>query len=564
MIEDDLNSGCEQARPYYYDYLYEETKVNIPAEIAEHIEICEHCLGEVERLGSILSEPLREAAGGEGDPIALADNANLHFSYIGASVTCSEVRPFLPSLADPLLAIKIPTPITVHLDKCEQCERDLQAITDLGLTHKQLCRFGQIFAEMPVESPAVCSEFKSLIKDVTDLNFKRLSGDFLNHICICSHCRDLVFLHREKRIQKAGKGRSDDFPCEAVQAKDLFDYCFPYGLSPGTDEQAMFSSSFCSHLVSCPSCLVKMQQLHMTVSDIMERGESGIVTCYNVTETSEQGAETFEAADPLYEDWPIKVEVFEHAEAAGLSHTGSLEGKKGERRRRSALSCNVKPIIKYASAAAAVIVLALIFINAPAARAVNLGQIYNALDNVTNMYSIVFDKRASETVQEMWISRDLNVKIYKSRSQMILWDLDNRIQRKADLDLGLVETIPIESGVISRVEATMTAPLGLLPFEDTTSLPKGAEWQHVSGEEAGVLVSDTEVYDLMWSDESLAGPDIFRKYRVYLDPATKLPSKTEFFEKREQEDEFELLTTTTVSYPSTDEIQAAITQYGLE
>jgi len=565
MNKNTFDSGCEDAKPYYYDYLSEETKVNIPGDISDHIEICEHCLSEVERLRSVLSEPLKKAAGGgRSDSSVLINNVNLHFSYIGTSVSCQTARPFLPSLADPLLAIKIPTPITVHPDKCEQCESDLQKIIKLGLSHKQLCRLGQMFAELPFESEIDCSEVRENIKDFVHLHFENLNEEILNHFCTCPNCRDLVFMQREKLIEKTDRGSSDNVLCEAVRMSDLFHFCFPYGVRVDTDKDIKFPSSFRSHIVQCPSCLIKMQEMHMLISDILEREESGVATCYHVTEQSEQAIKAVEATDALYKDWPIQVEVFERAETAGISNTGSLGGKNGDRRRQSALSRNIVPILKYASAAAAVIILALIFFNAPAARAVNLGQVYSALESVLNVHSTIYNAATSDVLQEMWFSRDLNIKMHRTHSQLVLWDFGNQVKKEANINTGSIEIMQVDSDTAARIENTMVAPLGLLPFDNTSSLPEGATWQQVPGEEAGVLESSTEVYDLIWSDESMGGADIFRKYRVYLNTATKLPHKTEFYERRGQEENYEFLTATHISYPSTDEIQAAITQYGFD
>ena len=68
----------------------------------------------------------------------------LHFAHTGRTVNCGVVRPFLPTFLDDGLRIRIPTPITVHLDHCSRCREDLEKISALGLDPQgltELCRF---------------------------------------------------------------------------------------------------------------------------------------------------------------------------------------------------------------------------------------------------------------------------------------------------------------------------------------------------------------------------------------------------------------------------------------
>ena len=121
MIAVNPNSMCEQARAYYYDYLCGEAREHIPAEMLAHIDKCRFCQAEVGRLKSMLAEA--EACATEGTrqtTSTVVANLRLHFAYTGARVACNTVKPFLPSLAIPALDVGVPTPITVHLDKCRQ------------------------------------------------------------------------------------------------------------------------------------------------------------------------------------------------------------------------------------------------------------------------------------------------------------------------------------------------------------------------------------------------------------------------------------------------------------
>lgn len=129
MIASDFNSLCKQAELRYYDFIFNEKCEPIPDFVANHIKQCQHCQEQMNRLKVVLSqigdhpEFKQEQAGA-----AVSVMLKLHFAYIGKRVTCYTVRPFLPSLIEPSLEIKIPTPITSHIDNCSQCSEDLATI----------------------------------------------------------------------------------------------------------------------------------------------------------------------------------------------------------------------------------------------------------------------------------------------------------------------------------------------------------------------------------------------------------------------------------------------------
>ena len=194
----DGSSMCRRAKPYYYDYLYNRTRKNIPAEVFAHIDQCRFCRTELERLKIALSKTQEDEGQGLSQrDSAVITNLSLHFGYIGALVTCKTVQPFLPGLADPALAIRIPTPITIHIDNCRQCANDLETIQKLNLTHKQLCRLGQLFAEPPCSDRRACPESQKAIESVATMVFRNIKADVLKHLSTCSDCRKLLYQCRQ-------------------------------------------------------------------------------------------------------------------------------------------------------------------------------------------------------------------------------------------------------------------------------------------------------------------------------------------------------------------------------
>ncbi|MHC4271122.1 MAG: hypothetical protein ACYST2_02270 [Planctomycetota bacterium] len=560
MFAFNSNSICEQARPYYYEYLCEEAQVNIPGDIAVHINLCNNCQAEVKRLKLILVESKNDTDKNFKEiNVALITNANLRFGHIGELVSCRTVKPFLPSLADPVLKIGIPTPITVHLDNCKKCEDDLKKILELKLTHKQLCRLGQIFAELPYESQINCLEVNDKINEIISMVFKDLNENLLKHVSTCPDCRDRVYQCRERHIMEInGVELTDDFSCDAVKAADLFDFCFPYGIGHVTDGHVKLLSSFTSHVNNCPSCLNKMQDLHKIINDTIERDESGIVTCYKVVEKSEHIAEEAATAENIYNDWPIKVEVTEASNEPVIYKLETATGIKSTDRSKQKFSKNkILSMLKYAPAAAAIILLAIIFMYTPVAKALNLTEVYNALGQVRNVYITVSDEMTSETSQEILVSHDLNIKMFKSTAEVVLWDFKNQVHKVSDLNTASIETSRLDIVTASKIQDAMEAPWDVLPFKNATSIPRNAEWQKEWAE-------SSEVYDLIWTEKLLTGSIVFKKCRVYLNISTKLPYKTEWFERKSQEDKYELLITMNISYPLINEIRSIMRQNGFE
>jgi hypothetical protein len=562
MITVDPNSVCEQAKTYYYEYLCGEPRENVPTKIGVHIDKCGSCQAEVERLKVILAE-------GEEDTVksarqrttALATNMRFHFAYMRAFVGCDTVKLFLPSLAIPALEISVPTPITVHLDKCQQCASDLERIRQLKLTAKQLGRLGQLFAEESRFDTNVCAETQKAIASVGAMAFENTSPAILKHLCVCSECRKLLYEDRKSRSETILKNlKQSPIACDSVSATDIFDYVVLYGIDPDRDQPAMSHRSSTSHLINCPRCLGEMQKLHETVYGILERQESGIVTCFKLDESARSSA--VGSPDDLYEDWPIEVQVFDKSvktaaiEATDTSTVGGLAVSPGPEPGRK-LSF-LRPFIKPAAAAAAVILAAIFLFNAPAAKAVKLGRIHKVLGRIRNVYIAAFDIEKTEPTQEMWVSQALNTMILKNKKECVFYDIKNKSQNIKDLNTGTITTSKMDNQARAKIQEMTKAPWGLLPSDDIFKLYPDAKWELVPDENIKSPILDTEVYELIWIDENFAS----RKWCGHIDIKTRLPQRIEWSLKLAEEGEWKLITKTTISYPTTVEMKAVIKEAG--
>ena len=124
------NPECSQYSVYLYDYLCDH-RDDIPESALTHIAQCSQCAAEIKVLDTELKacDPPADQAG----QAAKLANLELHFAYIGKDVGCHEVKPFLTSMVSDLLEIRIPTPVTVHIENCSRCSNDMQQIQKMGI-----------------------------------------------------------------------------------------------------------------------------------------------------------------------------------------------------------------------------------------------------------------------------------------------------------------------------------------------------------------------------------------------------------------------------------------------
>lgn len=558
MTAHKFNSLCKQTEPYYYDFLCRESHEPIPETVVNHIEQCQYCQEQVHRLEAILSqyediEPAESQSWG-----AIIAILKLHFAYIGKDVTCESVRPFLPTLLDPDLEVKIPTPITVHIDRCQQCAQDLETIRNLNLSREQLCRLSKLFAAKPDEDSVSCSQAHHAVMAFVSLTFSKTNEQVLKHLSACSYCRKVVYKYREtvRTEYLHEKGRQKCSICDQVSVTDIFDYVVPYGLDPAHDQYAKFRGTLTSHLCSCPACLAKIQQLHETVYGIIERAESEIVTTYYLDES----VKTISQSDELYNEFPIKVEVSDsQGKAEVISLTPIVSFADSSKEKVSAPK--KKQFIKtgIAAAAAVLIVSALLFIlNMPTAQAVTIDQVYKAIEKVKNVYISKFAAGNAKPAEEKWISRPLNIYMAKTRKELVFWDINNKVRKIKQLDNNITETILLSNDMLADVDRKITGSLGLMPFNDMSEIPPGAAWSRIADEDVKVTFRGAEVYDLTWVEKNYGGSAVFRRWRVFVNAETNLPQRAEWYQKLTADDEFVLTAIITVEYLSEDEIQDVI------
>jgi hypothetical protein len=204
-------------------------------------------------------------------------------------------------------------------------------------------------------------------------------------------------------------------------------------------------------------------------------------------------------------------------------------------------------------AAAAVFAAAVIILwQIPLVKAVNISDLYQAIAQVLNV-SITTAGSEGEISQQIWISNELNIHLYRQTDEIVLLDLKKgmRSVRKDSANTALLALSPQEK---------LELPWGLLPFPSLTDLPAGYQWKKNEplSDKQG---PDVAVYDLTWTERKPGAPEIGRKWRGYLEITTKLPVQIELWEKLPGQEE-ELVLTKQVTYPATTEIIKVLRQAG--
>ncbi|KPJ66354.1 MAG: hypothetical protein AMJ43_08425 [Coxiella sp. DG_40] len=558
MIAPSFNSLCNEAELYYYDFLFNEIYGSIPEFIINHINQCQHCQEQINQLKDVLSQAESHVKPEKKQvSSAITEMLKLHFAYIGKPVACETVRPFLPTLLEPALKIRMPTPITAHLDNCPQCSKDLESIRKLNLSRKQLRRLSQLFAKKPGENNISCSQAQAAILAFVTMAFHKINKEVLKHLCICPDCRQALYQYRDIfRAELLNAGRvQEDSPCEQLSSADIFDYVVPYGLNPASDEYAKFRESLTQHMRACPACLAKMQQLHDTVYGIAERAESMVVTIYHIDESAK--AKAISESDDPYAGFPMRVEV-----ASGEDEVRAEQPRStvdfGTALKQKVSAKRLKPLLKMAAVAAAILIGVALFLTVPTAKGITIERLYKALEKVKNVHIASFVPDKKEPVQEQWVSRTLNVNKIKTEKESVLWDLPNKVKKVKHLDSNSVETTTLSAEMIAEIQNTVTGSLGLMPFYDISDVPPDAKWSRVDKEGLKEVNAGIEIYDLEWLGKTHRGSDVFCRWRVFVDPETKLPQNVERYQKLATDSRYNLIYIRIVEYLSDNEMQEII------
>jgi hypothetical protein len=547
---------CKAAEIHYFDIVFGDREADIPTEIVRHVEKCQDCQAKIARLRqAIVAAEKKDPEQKQVDLIS-ASNLRLHFAFVDRPVTCSNVKPFLPLLFDPLMQVRVPTPITVHIDRCKACRDDLGKIGELNLESRQLRRLSQVFSDSPDGADVGCEDAKAGLLFVVLMTLRETDARILKHVCLCAGCRRLLHEHRESLLRECARKeqKEDGFPCEKVRPADIFDYVVPYGLEPSKDQYAKFRESLTSHLRTCPMCLGAMQHLHDVVYGIAERGESGIETIYRINAPA--GDQTWTESEDICQDSPISVEIVQRHDS---SQTRCSDGYANfsAQTKRSISQLSVKHLARAAAVIVVGILVGALFLYSQSAKAVTLAEIHEALVKAANVYIASFVPGKDEPIEERWISRTLNVHLIRTQQTSVLWDLRRGERILKNLDTNVIERQLLSPEMRQGVEKTINGSLGLVPMTDLPLIVRGATWERIVDDSAQASDSATKIYDLITPGSAQPDSQVVKRWRFFVNPKTSLPWRVEFWQK-DSGIEYDLKSVKTVRYLTEGEMRTII------
>jgi len=552
MIAPNYNKFCAEAERHYFDLLRDEAERPVPSEVIDHIMGCLYCREQMSRLEAML-------AGCKERPQTQSQMATtailkLHFSFVGKRVNCADARPFLPNLLAPTTQIRMPTPITAHIDNCDQCKEDSKKLQNLGLSNKQLMTLSELFADELDADETDCAAAREAIPTVVAMAFGLTDAKTLRHLSLCPKCRQELYKFRQIILEQTKVPHSENetqksaFPCSSVGAKDVFDYCIPYGIDPASDEYAKFRKSLTTHIICCADCLDKIQQLHKAVYTIADRPESGVATVFHIDTTPNVDTEN------IYAGFPVRVEM---ANLDSREQTHSEKFETAIKLKSASKSNNFRPLLKMAIPAAAVLMVAVgLFINVHTAKGLGIEQIYRAIDMVKNIHISSFVADSQKPVQEVWIARSSGLYVIKTENECTLWNISNEVKKTKNLDTGTNEQASLNTDALANIKTRIYGSMNIMPFRTPSDIPANARWSEITDSELTVKTSNTKVYELSWAEKAYDGSTTQKSWRIFTDASTNLPQKIQWFKQSVSDPQPVLESIMIIEYPGDKEMLA--------
>ncbi|MBN1764515.1 MAG: hypothetical protein JW860_04595 [Sedimentisphaerales bacterium] len=463
------------------------------------------------------------------------------------------------------------------------------------------------------------SKTKSECRKAIPYYYSYLSGegvsecpaDILEHIRSCRQCQDQVSRLKDHVSQEDGKEPQDynrdlvnkelelhfeyiDRPVSCLEARAFLPMLVLREKRIGVPTPITVHFDHCS---SCERLLEKVKSLNLGVSQLRQLTEmicvnpagesesiedaaaentmesglsaellreilngrgSGIVTYYRVEEAFREGlsADKSEA----YSGWPVKVEVIDQSsQKKRIQPVGAGAGDVEPAKAGSPLRAAWRWLMPTAAAAVVLVAAGLMFWSS-GLEADNLGRMNEAVAKLKNIHISRFNPETNQIIQETWVSRSLDMIIFKDTRQVVVWDISDRKIITKYLDTGTVEKDSVSGIRLERMKGNIQSSLGLVPFTDMArgSLPAGAQCQEVEAPLSKENMAGLKVFDLIWTKKNSNGDPVYSKWRGYIDEETGLPGKTEFYRKSMGESDYRLEDVTLIEAVSESRIKEIV------
>jgi hypothetical protein len=513
MIAFDGSEACDCAGAYYHDFLEDERNPAVPQAIIEHIERCGYCQRRLERLREALSELENGGAGLQSQrDRGLVAELQSQFEFLDEPLTCDRARAFLPNLLVPAAPIRIPTPVTVHVDQCPACAEDLESLRALDLSAEQLARLGRLYADSSANGFWVCLRVQSKMSLVWPGSLEGVDAEVLDHLCVCPRCRNRLYQQRQRLLDRelynsVGQGA---LCCADISAADLFDFVVPYGDLESSGGNGR-SERCREHVRSCPHCLEKAQRLHRTVYGIVERPDSGVVTVYR-TESDHRrpGVET----ESPYRDYPIDVQVSESEARQAVGASTRVRG-----------SARFHTIFRMALMAAAMIpIVALFVLSTRSASALSPRELDEVVNVIPYVRVLIFGENLKQPIQMRLVLRPQRLLISDTEARRTVTDLERG-------QITVFNKVKSEVKYVPRNSAERATDRESFERLLASGL-KGLPWNGELTQREDIIVEGRrlEVYEMTGQSRSDSGSSAPCKWVAKVEAMSRRPVKTEFFQ----------------------------------
>ena len=533
--------------PRYFD-ITDDWYKQLDESVTEHLRKCRVCLQKLQ----LLHRAIFNIAGrANSDVITCYDLAPVRWNKDNpnAPISCKTLKPYLPGFVNEPLGLMVPSAMAAHLMDCPACMDDYTKIDSLGLNQNQLKHLGRILAGKSDDTGVSCENARKRIEDYLAFKFSEIAPEVLEHLQRCPDCRREIYKQQQTIIDKLSSEAiiDDGFNCRFVRDRDLFDCCFP-----ASDSAGRIYPVLTAHLAVCRRCLKKVQKLYETVCEIADRTESGILTKNTVSAPAKE-KEGFLSLNYQYPQWPIRVWTNDKAEveaqqAAEAEYADYIKYKTagkvslfaGKLKEKTVAAVSLRNIKKTAAAAMIPIAVGLFLyfffsMSSSVAMARSYSEVVSSVKKIVNVCIRKYKPGQTEPSQTQWISKTLNIHLFKTGNQMVLRDLPNRVIRVKDMASGQLTTLPISDKKLAIFKTEHSGTFGLMPVENITNAP-GAQWR-LADENSN---TGEEVYELIWA-ETKGNTTRHCKFRYFfLDSDSSAPYKVEIYTKGGPEKDYML------------------------
>ena len=555
MKASDDRNPCRDAEAYYYD-LMSHTDADVPEPVRDHVQDCSFCQQRIEHLHETLfGTPEGVDLRGSRTDSEIVEVLSRHLVWLGQEVGCRHVKPFLPSLVRLSSKIRIPTPITVHIEQCPPCGDDLAALGELNLTADQLGRLGRLYAASVERDPARCRQMQSAIAGFAAASLTGIDPEMLDHLGRCPRCRAEVYRRRQHLLEAILQETA--FPPKAcgreVSPTDMFDHVVPCGMTPvDTSDMDPSRSELAAHVRSCPTCMDKLQTLHCTVYGVLERADSGVTTVYDTADDAES---VRAGAGDVPRRRPVGAQVRRH-EPEWLPRRSGSATPVGTRVRHAVAALGFRGNVTIVLAAAAVVVLGILFFSsAPTASGTNVGEILKAIEQAANVHITKLGRAGpDEPIQEIWAARRLGKLVTKTGPERVLYDVNGGSKTTVTSD---PETVTSARMNPREWEGAKTFLITHGPLV-LGNLPPNAEVRQVASDAPAESGDGLAVYEISWSKRMPGDLIVSYRWNIFVDPPTQLPQRIESLQMLSSAGVWEQAQTTLFEYLSEREMQDVI------